>query len=252
MVLIDYLHFLHRVYRYRLGTEKLLLKVMLSLNLLGATVLDIGANRGIYSYLLSRKVGSQGKVHAFEPQPEMVAEIRRMQKWFGLKNIVLHPVALSSATGVAQLKREYPGDGGASLEPDAFRSDLLTVNTTSLDEVLLREGVATVDYIKCDVEGHELKVFEGALRIIGTGKPLIQVEVRIESDEARALFELFENFGYVGVMVLDGKFHHYRDCRTIPSRKHGLIGHRNFLFTHRDKPVNLGNGTMLGMAQAKG
>ncbi len=220
---------------------------MLSLDLLGSTVLDIGANRGIYSYLLSKKVGSRGKVHAFEPQPEMVAEIHRMQKWFGLNNIVLHQVALSSATGVAQLKREYPGDGGASLEPDPFRSDLLTVNTTSLDEVLLREGVAAVAYIKCDVEGHELKVFQGALSTIETFKPLIQVEVRIETHEAKPLFELFESFGYVGVMVLDGEFPDYRYCRSIPSRKHGLKGHRNFLFTHRDKPVNLGDGTMLGM-----
>jgi FkbM family methyltransferase len=249
MSIVDYVHFLHRVYHYRFRTEKQQLKFVLSQNLFGSTVLDIGANRGIYSYLLSKKVGHHGKVHAFEPQPELVAEIHRVKKWFGLDNIVIHQVALSSATGVAPLNRIRPGDGGASLEPDNPLSDPLMVNTVSLDDVLLREGAATVDFIKCDVEGHELRVFEGAVGTIEKCRPLIQVEVRIEADEAKALFELLEGFGYVGVMVLDGEFPDYRQYRSVPSKKFGLKGHRDFIFTHREKPVNLGNGTMLGMGK---
>jgi FkbM family methyltransferase len=247
MSIVDYIHFLHRVYHYRFRTEKQQLKFVLSQNLLGSTVLDIGANRGIYSYLLSKKVGNQGKVHAFEPQPELVAEIHRVKTWFSLNNLVIHQVALSSATGVAPLNRICPGDGGASLEPDNHLSSPLMVNTVSLDDVLLREGAATVDFIKCDVEGHELRVFEGAVGTIEKCRPLIQVEVRIEADEAKALFELFEGFGYVGVMVLDGEFPDYRQYRTVPSKKFGLKGHRDFIFTHKEKPVNLGSGTMLGM-----
>jgi FkbM family methyltransferase len=249
MSIIDYLHFLHRVYHYRFRTEKQQLKFVLSQDLLGSTVLDIGANRGIYTYLLSRKVGEKGKVHAFEPQPELVTELHRMKKWFGLSNVVIHPMALSSCTGLAQLNRICPGDGGASLEPDQPGSDLLTVNRAPLDEILLREGAVNIDFIKCDVEGHELRVFEGAVRMIERCKPLIQVEVRIETQEAMTLFHLLESFGYVGVMVLDGEFPDYRDCRSIPSKKFGLKGHRDFIFTHNEKPVNLGNGKILGMEQ---
>lgn len=249
MSIIDYLHFLHRVYHYRFRTEKQQLKFVLSQDLLGSTVLDIGANRGIYSYLLSKKVGGHGNVHAFEPQPEMVVELHRMKQWFGLSNLVIHPIALSSAGGMAPLNRISPGDGGASLEPDPPFSDPLMVPTVSLDEVLLHEGVTAVDFIKCDVEGHELKVFEGAVGTMEKCRPLIQVEVRIEADDARTLFELFESFSYIGVMVLDGEFPDYKHYRSLPSKKFGLKGHRDFIFTPKEKPVNLGNGKMLGMEQ---
>src|SRR5690348_15759402 len=36
----------------------------------GDTVLDIGANAGVYSLLASKKVGPKGKIYAFEPTAE--------------------------------------------------------------------------------------------------------------------------------------------------------------------------------------
>ena len=55
-------HFLVRCLRYRFRIEKLPLKTLLRLDLKGATVIDIGANKGIYSFWLSRAVGPSGKV----------------------------------------------------------------------------------------------------------------------------------------------------------------------------------------------
>src|SRR5688572_11049838 len=64
-------HFILRCLRYRFRTERLHLRTMTLLNLKGATVIDIGANRGIYCFWMVRAVGSNGRVIAFEPQPEM-------------------------------------------------------------------------------------------------------------------------------------------------------------------------------------
>jgi ubiquinone/menaquinone biosynthesis C-methylase UbiE len=50
--------------RYRFRTEKLQIKTMMGLDLNGATVLDIGANKGIYCFWMMRAVGPSGNVIA--------------------------------------------------------------------------------------------------------------------------------------------------------------------------------------------
>jgi len=42
----------------------------------GMRVLDIGANQGIYSLLMSRLVGPSGHLHCFEPDPRLFASLR--------------------------------------------------------------------------------------------------------------------------------------------------------------------------------
>jgi ubiquinone/menaquinone biosynthesis C-methylase UbiE len=59
---IESAHFLVRCLRYRFRTEKLQIATMMRLKLRGATVLDIGANKGIYSFWLARAVGKSGRV----------------------------------------------------------------------------------------------------------------------------------------------------------------------------------------------
>ncbi|SFV00536.1 FkbM family methyltransferase [Bradyrhizobium arachidis] len=99
-------HFLVRCLRYRWRTEKLPLKTLMRLDLKGATVIDIGANKGIYSFWLARAVGPSGKVLAFEPQPEMIRYIQRRKQCFGLANVETIEAALSDSCGTAQLTRQ--------------------------------------------------------------------------------------------------------------------------------------------------
>jgi len=54
---LDNVHFLVRCLRYRFRTEKLQIKTMMALQLKGATVLDIGANSGIYCFWMMGAVG---------------------------------------------------------------------------------------------------------------------------------------------------------------------------------------------------
>lgn len=64
------LHMLHRCWRYRLRTEKESIRYILSINkkIQSITAIDIGANRGIYSYWLSKQVSKGGQIIAFEPR----------------------------------------------------------------------------------------------------------------------------------------------------------------------------------------
>src|ERR1700744_4417508 len=99
-------HFWVRCLRYRFRTERLPLKTLMRLDLKGATVIDIGANKGIYCFWLSRAVGRSGKVWAFEPQPEMVNYIKSRKRSFGLDNVEITLTALSDHRGTAQLTRQ--------------------------------------------------------------------------------------------------------------------------------------------------
>jgi len=90
---LDNAHFLVRCLRYRLRTEKLQIKTMMALQLTGATVLDIGANKGIYCFWMMRAVGPSGHVIAFEPQPEMRDCIERQKRRFNWSNLRVMNVA---------------------------------------------------------------------------------------------------------------------------------------------------------------
>ena len=96
---IENAHFLVRCLRYRFRTEKLQLKTMMRLRLRGATVLDIGANKGIYCFWMMRAVGRSGRVIAFEPQPEMRDSIERQKSRFNWSNLRVMNVALSNSGG---------------------------------------------------------------------------------------------------------------------------------------------------------
>src|SRR5690242_12876398 len=61
----------------------------------GETAIDIGANYGLYSYHLSRAVGSKGRVVAFEPVAFTCGALRRVQVLLGLRNMEIVPMGCS-------------------------------------------------------------------------------------------------------------------------------------------------------------
>ena len=65
----------------------------------GDTVLDVGANLGLVTFVLAAQVGQTGLVHAFEPIPEMCDLLERGISKNGLRNVQLHRMALGAETG---------------------------------------------------------------------------------------------------------------------------------------------------------
>src|SRR4026208_969393 len=60
----------------------------------GDTALDVGANMGMVTLLMSSLAGASGRVFAFEPNPMEAARIRDIMELNNLKNVQLHPLAL--------------------------------------------------------------------------------------------------------------------------------------------------------------
>ncbi|MCX7147413.1 MAG: FkbM family methyltransferase [Sulfuritalea sp.] len=143
----------------------------------GSTVVDVGANFGWHAIHLAKRVGDSGKVLAFEPIPATYAELTENVALNSCKNLKAFSFALGNETSTISmyLPRTDLGAGAASQFLDT--GDRVEVSMFRLDDVLEREGVEHVDFIKADIEGGELNFLRGAERLIARCHPIIFVEI---------------------------------------------------------------------------
>ena len=204
MQLLERAHALHRVWRYRLRSERQEIAYMRSRDLDGATVADIGANRGIYSYWMHKAVGPTGNVVAFEPQPELQTYLADLKRTFRLSRLTIVPRALSSATGERRMVRPSHHWGGASLhlEPKAG-VDVFPIQTTTLDEYFCNSPLRPLRFIKADIQGHEYDCFVGGTNTLKKDRP----EILCESldDELPQVAEFLATLNYSGYFFLQGR-----------------------------------------------
>ena len=230
MNLFDKLHMQLRFRRYRRRKEAAEIAFMQSLPLTGRTVIDIGANKGVYCYWLSKAVGRNGRVIAFEPQPELEAHLAGVIDSFSLFNVELVPCALSVQAGDTLLYRRAAGAGDASFEAMPG-GEGVTVRCTTLDDYAALTGMDDVAFIKCDVEGHELAVMQGAEHLLKRCSPVLQVECHHREAAQGDLFAFLSGLGYEGVFIQDGRHIPCREFDRHPCRK-ATLDHRNYLFVH--------------------
>jgi FkbM family methyltransferase len=170
---------------------------------LGGVSVDVGANWGLYTRELARL---SRQVHAFEPAHDMAVLLRRTVP----HNVAVHEIALSDRSGEADLVIPRAGahlaHGLASIEPEAISPAgdhvLERVPVCRLDSIV-RDGV---NFVKVDVEGHELHVLHGASGLINHSSPvfLVEAEERHRAGATRSVFEFFDRRGYDGFFIKDG------------------------------------------------
>jgi len=238
MTIIEKLHFYHRVFRYRFHTEKTQLKNLLNLNLKSTTTIDIGANRGIYSYWLAKSVTSNGQVIAFEPQKEMCKEIKKYCKWHKFKHVTVINQGISNVEANLSLFIEEIGDGSATFEESLKnnqQNQKLKIQVVTLDTYVMLHDLKKISFIKIDVEGHENKVIEGAQKTLMKFKPFVQVEIAdTHSDATHSLIKMFIELGYAGKVLLDGgEMPDIKFLQLTPSPKFGFTGHRDLFFYYK-------------------
>ncbi len=166
---------------------------------------DVGAHLGDYTFFMRRN--ASGCV-AFECNPVLTAHLRRL---FG-RSVDIRPDAVSDQAGTAELRiplDEATGLGRATIEASnplaaeftGFK--LVTVQTVRLDEAVRQP----VGLIKIDVEGHELAVLRGAMRILERDRPnlIVELEERHAPGCVAEAFALLGPLGYRGACLRDGR-----------------------------------------------
>lgn len=148
---------------------------------------DIGANAGMYTVALSRLAA---KVVAFEPVPHSLNTLRQVKRLARLDNVEIRALALSNVAGRARFSVPTEGFyGGYYLASFDDRGEL-DVETATVDG-LIAQGLPEPDFIKCDVEGAEALVIEGAKQLLVRRRPVWL----LETFDAGTL-PLMESFGY--------------------------------------------------------
>ncbi len=174
----------------------------------GDVVFDIGANIGAHTLRLAQSVGPAGKVYAFEPADFAFAKLKR--------NLALNPELelrtspqqlLLAATLSQEVEHEiyasWPLGTVDSVHPK-HRGRLVSTKhavVETLDGFAEKHGIARLDLIKMDVDGHELSVLRGGLQTLLRFHPVLVMEmspyVHLEQHSSFAEFvELLKSAGY--------------------------------------------------------
>ena len=149
--------------KYEVGTTNLLEQIIEP----GMVVIDVGAHVGYFTLLAARRVGPEGKVYSFEPEPANYRLLQQNIESNGYRNIVATQKAVSKVEGSAQLILSSQDNGTHSLFGHG-RSDAekISVSVVSLDGFLTDEGLPHVDLVKMDVEGAEMDALGGMGRLL--------------------------------------------------------------------------------------
>ncbi len=174
----------------------------------GQIVLDIGAHKAGYLFFMRKLVGIKGKVFAFEPQSNLFAYIQKMKAMFRWDNVTIEHLALSDVAGMVKLfipankvsKSSSPGATIVVQNDNAEFGSTENVSTETLDQYCSRKDIQP-QFLKIDVEGNELKVFQGGAGILKSCKPKIIVEIEarhVGEAQVLATFAFLKTFNYVG------------------------------------------------------
>lgn len=179
----------------------------------GDVVLDVGANYGWYTTLFAGNVGPGGQVVAFEPVP---TTFERLLEHLELNGCADRVAAVRSAVGDRRADVDvYTFDrmSHACSSLSSLGYDDASASSTpmlTLDGYLREHGIDRVDFLKCDVEGAELMVLQGARALLRSpDAPMVLIELNDETSRAfgysRAdLWALLEEAGFDAFYLIDG------------------------------------------------
>jgi FkbM family methyltransferase len=136
-------------------------------------VIDIGANIGITTVAVAKKIGRRGKLYSFEPVPEYFDILKKNISSNGLGNVKVYELAVTNRVGKVDFYQKGLSSG-IVFEGGAKKFE---ASTTNLDKFLMEEKIERIDLINMDCEGCELLVLKGAKEALCKNKVKIFCEV---------------------------------------------------------------------------
>jgi FkbM family methyltransferase len=186
----------------------------------GMRVMDIGANIGIYAVIAGKRIGSRGRVYAFEPVCENVDFLRRNVELNALKNVDIVPAAVGNEHGRTRMQLS-PNDIGTHSVAAKGANDIgslgvrkrhLGVLLTTIDR-FVEDRSFRPDVIKMDIEGYEPFAIQGAARTLRQ-QPILFMEFSAPH---------IEKYGADPVALLRRLMETYRSGYLIDERARRLV-----------------------------
>jgi FkbM family methyltransferase len=158
----------------------------------GMVVVEVGANIGAHTVDLARRVGSAGRVYAFEPQRIVFQTLCANLALNQCTNVYASQVAVGAASGSIVVPAVDPAVrnnfGGVTLIDAQAGETVPLVTLDSLD-------LPACHLLKADVEGMEIEVLAGAQRTIDSYRPFMFLE-NDRAERSEALLTRVAELGY--------------------------------------------------------
>jgi FkbM family methyltransferase len=218
----------------------------------GDTVLDIGANFGLYTYHLGRAIGPGGTVWAFEPLPFTFKTLTHVTALLRVRNAKLINRGCSDeqgrvsfqvpmtpqgtmSTGMAHLAGRGHDHPGKETQVRWKTESEVTAEVVRLDDFL--PPLADLPFIKIDIEGGEPKAFRGAERLIDKHLPTIVCEINpwyLEGfhESVATLCSFFGRKGY-------GLYRFGDHSRRLAPVREDEVVEDNYVFVHPSRKDRL-------------
>ncbi|CAA6603544.1 hypothetical protein MTBLM1_100042 [Rhodospirillaceae bacterium LM-1] len=174
----------------------------------GMDVIDIGANLGVYSLPMAKRVGERGgRVFAYEPSGTTRSLLEQSCKSNGLDNLAIVAAAMSDGE-----REGYLSISASGSELNALSQLGATpgegqemVRITSLDAEQARHAWAKIDFVKIDAEGEEVNILRGGQDFFTRHSPLVMFEIKsAEGDLNEKVIDCFIGMGYQLFSLLPG------------------------------------------------
>jgi len=204
--------------------------------------IDVGANLGLYSFLISKYTN---QLYSFEPNPYPLRYLKKLNKG----NTRIYPIAIGSVNDEVELfipknPKGWTSNGASLRQLDLGKGMKLKVACRTIDSFDFRD----IELIKIDVEGCEQDVIDGAMNTIKDWLPNIIIENEIfHNNNPLSIFnnllELDYNAYYCkneGELIQLDKQFDFKKNQLDPSKKDRNYV-QNFIMIHKNKLDLLSN-----------
>jgi len=170
----------------------------------GMTVVDIGANFGIYTLAMAKNLGDSGRIWSFEPASTTAAFLAGSIEDNDLNNVHLVNAGLSDRLGSATLYLSRNSEMNSLTRHSSSGERTETVPLLTLDRCREDYGWEDIDFIKLDAEGEEVNILRGGERLLADFSPIIMAEHKHGRTINTELIGAFEAFGYRPYRLIPG------------------------------------------------
>lgn len=182
----------------------------------GMTVVDVGANVGVFTLAAARLAGREGHVIAFEPLERNWRYLVANLALNGYHNVVVEPMAVTDHDGTLQMYAFGKDNLSVSREVAGRELQTWSVPSCRLNTYVAQHAIPGVDVIKIDVEGAEAAVLEGMRDLLtARNRPTLVVEIHPDfllsvGSNAGEVLQRLHSHGYA--------LHHLRRDGSLPIR----------------------------------
>lgn len=165
----------------------------------GQTAYDLGANMGLYSLPMARRVGREGKLYCIEANPLCVPFLRANLAANKLDQAEIVPIAVLDRRETVRFKLSYGSSNVGMTEAAGFYGHKIGheihVQAMAFDDLVTELELRPPDFLKIDIEGAEGRALQGMHQTLEQHHPLMIIELHGQG-HARAALDELDRHGY--------------------------------------------------------